>query len=174
LPLLLLTLSYFLFTAAAASPIVRLNIRKRHHLPAINTQIPFSSSPSSSFSSATSPSFTPAQELVALTHFLVSASHGSLPLESYDPITTPLSPEWVLDFDLAAADGPEKMAAFGQEVWENEGKLVVFGSQSDVWTREIMKLFKEDHRVVEVALIDVDARGKPPLPALTLCTQELH
>lgn len=149
-------LRWYVRLAATPTHTVHPIIRKRHHSPALASQVAFSSLSTPH----TAPTFTPTQELAALTHFLVSSSHGSLPLiESYSPSSTPLSPEWVLDFDLAASDGMERMKVFQHEVWENEGKLVVFGRQGDVWTREILKMLKEDNRVREVALIDVDARG---------------
>lgn len=183
---------------ATATAIERANdvyrIHKRQaHAAAAQAHLAASSPPSI---------LSPSQELVSLTHFLLSAQYGSLPMPSasssdsngraaiataiapsspstsdsniitgttYDPSTEPLHAEWLLDFDYSdTEESRERMRQFEQEVWKGEGKLVVFGG-SDVWSKEVVNVLRKDHRVMELAVVDFDARGKRLVLPLFLC-----
>ncbi|KAK7043214.1 hypothetical protein VNI00_008568 [Paramarasmius palmivorus] len=100
-------------------------------------------------------SFTPRQELAAVTGFLTSLPHNVIP--SFVDPSSSIDPQLVLDFDTRTAHGSEAVEEMVSDVWANN-PVMLWSKYYSASSREIKKYLTSLHLQPPPTIIDVDMR----------------
>ncbi|KDQ57427.1 hypothetical protein JAAARDRAFT_686524 [Jaapia argillacea MUCL 33604] len=115
----------------------------------------------------------PAQELAAVTSFIVSLAENLIPL-SVDP-SKPIDPEVVLDFDTRSDRAQEELDAIIKDVW-SRFPVVLFSKFHSAISREAKAILSELSLKPAPMIIDVDKREDEEIlvPLLYRLTSPYH